>query len=1660
MNQPDTYPNLPSNSPKRWLALMMRVLLVLLVVLSLLCVLIFYIAGTEAGTKFVLDQLTNKTGIKLQYKQGNLRDGLWLSDVELSATDTLTLKADKLYARLGWRALLMQQVHLIDPEINALTIIDSEAPTGKPFLYETLALPVGLYVANARVGQVSYQQATQEPINLYDIYLAKGTWVDTKAWVNGGQLTYDKTVTVKNIKGDIELAGYYPVNASADVDVAVLQEHYFDTFHLQATGTLKRTVGTLTGRYHGYAIQGDVVIQSLDDGTPLDARITFEELVLPYAEEQTITLKQGLISAQGTPDKLWLRFNSDLSGKDIPAGRYTGRALLHPEGMAVKHLQATTASGELFIDGTLSWAQEFELVARVRGHHYQVRDVLPVEYQEYKAYLPQRFNGTLGVHYFYLDKQNNTRLELDLSQKDGEKLAISLAQSQDRANAPWHIHANWQSLKRSGVPELDNIDSPHGSADIRLEEGRTFIDAKAQIQSLMVAPKGDYALKAHIDKGERIGIEHFDYRGVLGDLSGTGKIDLASVKAPLRWQFKLQTNEFKPNAYFDTPDKTPFLMVRGQVLATGQMQTKSHQSKSHPAKRSVSEQVHRIELADSDLTAILADNHHVRLLGGASAKVGLAGKELTHINASFDGSAEQSLLPKMGRTKLSASVRGNLEQLDIDKLTVFNDLAKLSLAGRLKLGDDIKWQLGARIDELDTSKLTSSEQLIAKITGNLDSTGIYKNNELHTFTAKFDGVVSNKHLPNGTISADVAGNAHKLTINHLSHRGQAGDLHFQGKIDVDKMAIDMHAQSKRFNVGKFVQGINSELTGKIHFLGSFGEQIKSLAINGLDVHGQLNGQPITASGSLMAKLAIPKDIKAYFRRLKLATSVPKSTNELIDLPKQIQTNTRQTQQIIKQLKADNLHIKMGDNFVNVHGNEQKLATTVQMMDLGQIVPSARGTIKGGAILVNDNNALPTLYIDLKANEIRTASAIVQKALVLGKIENLAQSPSQLLVEIEDMIAFGRVVKSAHMDFRGTQSRHALSFMGMSSDVALKTYVNGGFDEERGIYRGVLGQGEIKTKFGTLAQNQPSEFSYQVKDNGIQVAPHCWQTHNKAGNAGVMCLQETLSISPKFAKVGVVLQNLDTSVLSPVLPSDMVWQSTLSGKTELHWQQGKIPVVNAVLYSDNGRVGLTQDDTGYVEVPYERVSLIAQSVPTGLKLRTDIVGLAGRGYVDVLIDPHKKDKPIKGAMALNDINLAVLRPFFSNLQTLSGTISMAGGLGGTLASPLFYGNAELTGGQLSVLGVPLNLSGIDLTANIRGTQAKLEGGFNSGTGKGVITGELDWQHELQAKIGISGTQLIVDSPPMLSAKLSPDIELIIRPIQKYVKVQGVVSVPSATIRPPSASADIVTQSDDVVVIDRRLTGNVAQILKVSAPWSINADIGLDLGDEVVFRGFGANLPLAGALHLTQSGQGAMRARGVIQVAKRAKVDGIGQNLELNYAQIRFNGDMLNPRLSIEGEKQIEGHTVGLRIKGTASSPDITVFNDAGLTEQQAMNALITGRISEASDAQTSEQSFRTQVTNNLAAAGLSLGLSGTRNLTNQIGSALGLESLTVDASGNSSDTHVNITGYISPDLYIRYGVGVFNAQSTLSMRYQLTRRIYVEATRATENVVDVIYRWKF
>ncbi|HCI75141.1 MULTISPECIES: translocation/assembly module TamB domain-containing protein [unclassified Psychrobacter] len=1655
-NAPDEDPaQRDARAVRRWypLSFLLKLLVLILIVLAIMFAVFFYAMGTESGTKFILEKVSAETGIDFKYGRGNLRDGIWVTDIDIKATEDLEVLVDKAYVKIGWRAIFAKEVHLRDADIQTIEIINNKPPTGEPFDYKTLQLPVNLRFDHAKIKNITYKQVTKEPIVVQDIVARDLTWVGSMVTVGRGDLQYADIVKISALQGEIDLQGDYPLDLSAIAEVSALEKAYVDPLNITATGTLKRTVGKVRSRYNDSDVSGDFVVQGLDQDSPFQAKLQWDDILIPYAESQKIRLKSGTATATGVISEIRLRINTELTAKDIPSGHYQGRAVIANSQLRIDRLDAQVPAGNLILQGILDWQDSFDAKIRATGSNFDIRRVIPDDYADFKAYAPQKLNGRLSLHYQQKNSTGNVELDADLRQRDGEHVNANIVQGKMSAKstqvAPWYIDAKWQNLIRRDVPNIGNIDSPRGQADVIIRGSRLSVDANAVINELNAAPKGNYDVRVR-KAGDVIDINRLNYKGVVGDLSGIGQIQLANKKRPLTWQIDARTNGLLPKQY---RSDLPLERLTGSVSARGRLLTIT--------KGGVSGQRHIITLNKTDLQAQLdatQDGRAIGITGAGDAKIDIVGGELSMFDARFNGQVDTADVPK-GRLSIDAA--GTPKFISIRKLNYNGEAGAVNAKGVIDLRKNIGWTIDGRFDKFNLGYFLPNNPAI--ITGDLKTRGEWqtapKNSKnaagkLQRFAVNFDGVLDAEQLPAGKLTIDASGDDQLIRIKRFRHVGAAGSIDAKGTVDVRQgIAWDIDAVMDRFNIGYFLKDTPSLITGTIDTDGRWSDSQQIINIKKIDLRGMLKGQPLSAKGSLAAKMRLPKDLASYFKRLQTQDA---------------QAQYKQVNALIDSLNADNLVLRWGDNYVTANGNAKQLQTKINITSLDQLSDKLAGKVTGGATLSQPvGQALPTIYIDLVGERIALPGFILRQGRVRGKLVNLANSPSQLIITAEGLDAAGQSFKSVKATFNGTEQAHVVNLDVANEQLTIGARLKGGFNRDKLSWSGVIGKGRVQSKYATLNQLQPAQLIVNLPNNQngnnndlkVQLAAHCWQATDQTGK---VCLRENLIASPDKGEVNIALQNLDTSLLSVFLPKDIDWHGKINGKAIVGWQRGRPPTINTTLYSDNGKIGLIQDgDSLPVTLPYKRVSLIALSVPEGIKLRTDInTGGGARGYAEVVVDPYKTPKPISGALVLNELNLAIFKPFFPGMRVLEGNVTMAGGLGGTLDKPQFYGDVKLANGRIAMLDLPINLTNVNTDAKIRGTQATIDGTFSSGTGKGVLAGTVNWQQKLQAKLSVSGERLVITQPPLLVAEINPDIDIIVRPGDRYVDIKGAVSVPSATIRPPEASEDIITQTEDAVVLDRRLIGNIDEVLAISKPWSINADIGVDLGDDINFRGFGAVIPLAGAINITQNGTGVMRAKGVVQVSRRTNINAFGQNLELNYGQVRFNGDVMKPNLSIEAVKTISGKTVGVRVKGNTESPNIIVFNNAGLTQQQAMNALVTGRINNKGATQISEQGFKSQVTNNLAAAGLSFGLSGTRNLTNQIGQIFGFQSLTVDASGSSEDTNVNVTGYVTPDLYIRYGVGVFNAQNSLSIRYQLTRRIYVEATSAAENAVDVVYSWQF
>ena len=97
---------------------------------------------------------------------------------------------------------------------------------------------------------------------------------------------------------------------------------------------------------------------------------------------------------------------------------------------------------------------------------------------------------------------------------------------------------------------------------------------------------------------------------------------------------------------------------------------------------------------------------------------------------------------------------------------------------------------------------------------------------------------------------------------------------------------------------------------------------------------------------------------------------------------------------------------------------------------------------------------------------------------------------------------------------------------------------------------------------------------------------------------------------------------------------------------------------------------------------------------------------------------------------------------------------------------------------------------------------------------------------------------------------------------------------------------------------------------------------------------------------------------------------------------------------------------------------------------------------------------------MSRAALSQGLTQASKITQGIGNELGIRNLTLEAEGSGEQASVVASGYITDELSLRYGVGIFEPITTVALRYDLGRYFYLEAASGLAASLDIFYTRNF
>lgn len=409
-------------------------------------------------------------------------------------------------------------------------------------------------------------------------------------------------------------------------------------------------------------------------------------------------------------------------------------------------------------------------------------------------------------------------------------------------------------------------------------------------------------------------------------------------------------------------------------------------------------------------------------------------------------------------------------------------------------------------------------------------------------------------------------------------------------------------------------------------------------------------------------------------------------------------------------------------------------------------------------------------------------------------------------------------------------------------------------------------------------------------------------------------------------------------------------------------------------------------------------------------------------------------PLTGDMRARAADANILPLLFSEVDNAAGLLTANANIGGTLAAPEINGRVELQRGELDSYRVNLALRELNLVADLASNGLDFRGTGRAGEGSLQTDGRFTWQEgKSRGALHLRGENLLVADLPEYRVVASPDLRFAID--GNRVDVSGDVLIPSARVQ-PSQLAGAVRASDDARYIHETEAERSGRTV-------IHSEVKVTIGDDVRVDAFGLQGRLGGGVVTSVRTGETPIGRGELSVID-GRYEAYGQKLEINKGELLFEASPLDdPGLDIEARRKIETVTVGLNVRGTLQQPRLSFFSDPTMPQTQIVTYLLTGK---APDSVTGSD------TATMASARDTLTMQGGGLLASQLGRRLGLEEVGVESSLGSdgnANTALVLGKFLSPRLFISYGISLTESINTLKLRYTISDK-WIFKTEAGEN----------
>jgi translocation and assembly module TamB len=706
--------------------------------------------------------------------------------------------------------------------------------------------------------------------------------------------------------------------------------------------------------------------------------------------------------------------------------------------------------------------------------------------------------------------------------------------------------------------------------------------------------------------------------------------------------------------------------------------------------------------------------------------------------------------------------------------------------------------------------------------------------------------------------------------------------------------------------------------------------------------------------------------------------------------------------------------------------------SLQPLNLADVLQQGAGTLEG-ELALSGARRLPQLQARLDGRALAFAGVAAETLRL--RAERGGDGQARLALSATGIDYAAQRFERLQFEAQGDAAAHRADLTLVGAPATLALQLAGGGDAQR--WRGTLQALRIEPRGRPPWRlRAPAALEWNRESGSLALSSACI-----GDGAASLCAQVEHGTQRSLAQA--TLEALPLATLDPFLAAEfeapVEAHGVLTG--EARFERGADGPWQGRLSLRSAEGGLRLDPAAPRELlAFRDFSLQGDLAPARAQLRAAArIGESGTLRIELASDaPLADDGALQGRVDLDLRDLTFLELWSDRVVAPKGSIVAGLAVGGSRSAPALEGLAELRGftAELPELGITLREGGLRLRS--RGSRAAaVEGEVTSGGGTLRLAGSVDLAADAAAplELRLTGSDFAAAALPELGAVVAPDLTLT-REKERW-KLRGSITVPSANLNLERLEGATAPSSDVVVVDEERSERAAGRML-------YDSDVDLVLGDKVRLAGFGLKGRLDGRIAVRERPGRATVARGALQVSGNYKA--YGQDLEITRGRLAYASTPLDdPALDIRAKREIDDITVGVQVRGTARLPELTLWSEPALDQAEQLSYLVLGR-----PMRSASQTDGAQLSQAAAAFGGNL-------LAQKLGARMGLDEVGVSDSRALGGAALTVGKFLSPRLYVSYGVALFDSGQVVTFKYILSRVWSVQVDSGSENRAALNYR---